>query len=269
MLDSILQIFRRKPAAEPAGPRHALPPGQRVYAVGDIHGRLDLFTALVDAIEADDAARGPAETTIILLGDLVDRGPDSAGVIAAARALGQRRRLRMLSGNHEEMMLDGMENAEILRHFLRHGGRETLLSYPVDHATYRELTVEETRQLMPGLIPAEDLALLRGMEDMIVMGDYLFVHAGIRPGLPLAEQKPSDLRWIREPFLTSNEDLGWCVVHGHTITDEPVVRHNRIGIDTGAYMSGRLTALGIEGTSRWLIATAEGESGIDIVRQDA
>lgn len=269
MLDSILQIFRRKPAAEPAGPQHALPPGQRVYAVGDIHGRLDLFLALVDAIEADDAARGTAETTIILLGDLVDRGPDSAGVIAAARALARRRRVRILAGNHEEMMLDGMENAEILRHFLRHGGRETLLSYPVDHATYRELTVEETRQLMPELIPAEDLELLRGMEDMIVLGDYLFVHAGIRPGVPLPDQKVADLRWIREPFLSSNEDLGWCVVHGHTITGEPVLRRNRIGIDTGAYMSGRLTALGLEGTRRWLIATAEGEQGIDIVRQDA
>lgn len=264
MFETIRQLFR--PKAEVAQP--AIPPGQRVYAVGDIHGRLDLFQALVAAIERDDAARRKADTTVILLGDLVDRGPDSSAVIAAARDLAGRRKVRFIAGNHEEMFLDSFGKAEVLRHFLRHGGRETLLSYPIAPDVYRDLTLDETREILPSLIPTEDIAFLRGFEDMIRIGDYLFVHAGIRPGLPLDQQETRDLRWIREPFLGSTEDHGCCVIHGHSIADEPEVRANRIGIDTGAYMSGRLTALGLEGTERWFLETGETD-GIVETRQRA
>ncbi|MFA7586788.1 MAG: metallophosphoesterase family protein [Novosphingobium sp.] len=263
MFDSIRQIFRPRPVAPPPDrPLPAIPAGQRIYAVGDVHGRLDLFNALIQAVEADDAGRPPAQTTIILLGDLVDRGPDSAGVIAAARSLAERRSVRMIAGNHEEMFLNSFSDVDILREFLRFGGRETVLSYPIDPGTYRDLTLEETQGAMHRVIPAADLDFLRGFEDLIVIGDYVFVHAGIRPGVPLNEQEPRDLRWIRKQFVTSDEDFGHCIVHGHTIVEEPEIRTNRIGIDTGAYSSGRLTALALEGTQRWFIETQDYEGTI-------
>ncbi|MET0589380.1 MAG: metallophosphoesterase family protein [Novosphingobium sp.] len=268
MLDAIRQIFRPKP--KPTRPHPAIPGGQRIYAIGDIHGRKDLFDQLLQAIEDDDRSRDKAETTIILLGDLIDRGPDSSGVIAAARDLQTRRSTRIIAGNHEEMFLDSLENVDTLRHFLRFGGRETVLSYPVDRALFDTLTVEQTQAAMRKAVPAADIEFLQGLEDRITIGDYLFVHAGIRPGIPLQEQDLRDLRWIREPFLSHGEEHGWCVVHGHTITDAPEVRHNRIGIDTGAYMSGRLTALGLEETGRWLIETGHtGGTAIHDIRENA
>lgn len=257
MIASLRQLFR----AQPAHALPAVPPGERVYAMGDIHGRLDLLAALGAEIEADDAARGSADTTIVLLGDLVDRGPDSAGVIGFARDWQARRRVRILLGNHEEMFLAAFDSGEVLRQFLRFGGRETVLSYPVDHAAYMEASMTEVRALMRRHVPAADLVFLRSFEDLIAIGDYLFVHAGIAPGVPFEEQATSDLRWIREPFLSHRQPHGAVVVHGHTITDDPVIRANRIGIDTGAYASGRLTALGLEGTQRWLIEARQDESG--------
>ncbi|MFD2780179.1 metallophosphoesterase [Novosphingobium pokkalii] len=213
---------------EPAAPPTLVPPGQRVYAVGDIHGRLDLFEQMIALIEADDAARNsecpaqaPAQTTVILLGDLIDRGPDSAGVIAAARAWMQRRRVRILAGNHEEMFLGAFERDETLRHFLRHGGRETLLSYPIDPDDYARMTLEELRAAMPGFVPQDDLVFLRSLEDQVQIGDYVFVHAGIRPGVPLDEQVPGDMRWIRGEFIADRSPRDFAVVHGHTIVDEP------------------------------------------------
>jgi len=257
MLKKLKSLFA--PAAEPT-PVTMVPDGERVYAVGDIHGRLDLFRQMIARIEADDAARPAAQTTVILLGDLVDRGPDSAGVIATAREWMRRRRVRVLAGNHEEMFLGGMERQDTLRHFLRHGGRETLLSYPIDPDVYQRSTVEELHAMLPSVVPAEDLDFMRAMEDQIRIGDYLFVHAGIRPGVPLEQQQTSDLRWIRGEFIDDRTPRTFAVVHGHTITDEPGVTPLRIGVDTGAYASGRLTAVALEETARWLISV-EGEPG--------
>jgi serine/threonine protein phosphatase 1 len=262
MLKSLRSLFR---AAESA-PAAALPEGTRAYALGDIHGRADLFAALIAAIEADDAARGPATTTMILLGDLVDRGPDSAGVIALARDWHARRTVRILMGNHEEMFLEALESEEVLRHFLRYGGRETLLSYPIDAEAYTRAELAETRELALAAIPPEDLEFIRSFEDQVRLGDYLFVHAGIRPGVPLEDQRTGDLRWIRETFLSHAESFGPVVVHGHTIFAEPEVRANRIGIDTGAYTSGRLTALGLEGTARWTIEARDEAGAISITQ---
>lgn len=254
MIDALRQFFRAKPTrALPA-----VPADERIYAVGDIHGRLDLFAALMTAIERDDAARGRAETTIILLGDLVDRGADSAGVIAAARELQQRRGVRIIAGNHEEMFLRGFDDVEVLRHFLRFGGRETLLSYPIDPDALRMAEIEQVQTMMRDAVPGDDLDFIRTFEDSIAIGDYMFVHAGVRPGAPLGQQDRQDLRWIREPFLSHPGDHGRVIVHGHTIAPEAEVLTNRIGIDTGAYMSGRLTALGLEGTKRWLIEASDG-----------
>ena len=258
MFERLRQFFR--PSDDP--PSSTIPTGQRVYAVGDVHGRLDLFAALVEAIEANDAARGAADTTIVLLGDLVDRGPDSAGVIAMARQLQARRKVRIIAGNHEEMFLQSLDDADVLKHFLRYGGRETVLSYAVDPVRYRDATLEQAQQMFRDAVPEDDLAFIAGFEDHVLIGDYLFVHAGIRPGAPIESQRSSDLRWIREPFLSHAGDHGLIVVHGHTITDDVDIRPNRIGIDTGAYQSGRLTALGLEGSAQWLVEAIETDGEI-------
>ncbi|WP_062347337.1 metallophosphoesterase family protein [Novosphingobium sp. CCH12-A3] len=252
MFNKLRSLFSSA-AVEPAQPEASLPQGQRIYAIGDIHGRLDLFEQLLARIDEDDSSRGPADTTLILLGDLVDRGPDSRGVIERAMQLKASRKVRILAGNHEEMMLGGLRDEEIMRHFLRHGGRETLFSYGLCAEEYSGGNVREIFDRANQLVPPEHIAFMEAMEDQIVVGDYLFVHAGIRPGVPLERQMPSDLRWIRREFLDHAEPHGHLVVHGHTITDEPVLRHNRIGIDTGAFASGKLTALGCEGDQRWLL----------------
>ena len=258
MLKALRQIFVRESEA----PGAAVPRGQRVYAVGDIHGRLDLFDAMIEAIEADDDASPPAETTIVLLGDLVDRGPDSAGVVARAREWQQRRKVRILAGNHEEMFLSSFDDADVLRHFLRFGGKETVLSYGLDREAYNAAEIEEVQAMMQAAVPRADREFLQSFEDMIAIGDYLFVHAGIAPDVPFEEQRRKDLRWIREPFLSHPEPYGAVVVHGHTISDEPVDRGNRIGIDTGAYSSGRLTALVLEGDTRRYIEAIEEDGTI-------
>ena len=252
-------FFRKLLSPTPQRAPTRVPDGRRVYAVGDIHGCADLFGDIISAIDADDRARGAAETTVILLGDLVDRGPDSRGVIDAARDWSRRRAVRILLGNHEEMFLKSLEDEGVLRQFIRFGGRETILSYGVTPDEYREMTFEELRASMAAIIPPEDLDFIRGFEDMIVIGDYVFVHAGIRPGVELGSQAPADLRWIREPFLSHVSHDRTCVVHGHTVTDAPEVRPGRVGIDTGAYASGRLTAIGLEGAERWLLEARRGE----------
>lgn len=257
----MLKQLRSLLSPRPSQPPPAVPPGERVYAVGDIHGCSTLFAALIEAIEADDEARAQAQTSVILLGDLVDRGPQSAEVIAMARDLGKRRKLRILMGNHEEMLLDALENEEIFKHFLRFGGRETILSYPVDPDRYHRAELAEAHALMREVIPEADIEFIRGFEDRIEIGDFLFVHAGIRPGIPLDQQKTADLRWIRDPFLTHRESFGPVVVHGHTIFDTPRIDPNRISIDTGAYRSGRLSALALEASDRWLITAEMNESG--------
>lgn len=262
--EPMIKAFRKllRPAADRSPAR--VPTGERVYAIGDIHGRLDLFAVLAEAIEADDAARGPADTTVILLGDLIDRGPDSAAVIEGARAWQSHRRVRILAGNHEEMFLDSLRRLSSFRHFLKFGGYETILSYPVDAAAFRAAEMAEAQEMMRRAVPAEDIAFIRDFEDAIVVGDYLFVHAGLQPGVPLPQQKVHELRWIREPFLSHGGNLGHVVVHGHTITDDVTFRPNRIGIDTGAYMSGKLTALCLEGADRWLIETTERDGQVTI-----
>ncbi|MEO5972212.1 MAG: metallophosphoesterase family protein, partial [Sphingomicrobium sp.] len=194
---------------------------------------------------------------VVFLGDLVDRGPDSAGVIR--RLLDgplPGHRHSFLMGNHEEAMLrvwDGEEDT--LRGWLTYGGRETLASYGLGRNEIFKLAADLPRA-MREVVPQAHIDFIRGFDDQVRVGDYLFVHAGIRPGVPLDEQDQSDLRWIREEFLYDEDsDHGVMVVHGHTIAAEPEVRSNRIGIDTGCYSSGRLTALVLEGTERRFLTT--------------
>lgn len=266
MIPSLRQLFRAREAAPAGTTPPMVPPGQRVYAVGDIHGRADLFTAMIDAIDQDDARLDctpvPAATTVVLLGDLIDRGPDSAGVLALAQHWQKRRSLRILSGNHEDMLLESLIDVDTLRAYLRHGGYETMLSFGVDPDAYSAAAFPDLQALMVRHIPASIIAFIRSFEPQIAIGDYLFVHAGIRPGVAHEDQVRSDLLWIREPFLSHGGDLGAVVVHGHTISEEPIIRDHRIGIDTGAYASGILTAIGLEGDRRWLIEAIETAAGI-------
>ena len=236
--------------------RYAVPEGRRVYAVGDIHGRLDLLDALLARIEADARGRGEAETLVVFLGDLVDRGPDSRGVVERLIEYAGTNPSRFLMGNHEEVFLRAVEgDFKALRFLLRIGGRATIMSYGIDEAQYRELCFEELAALLREKVPESHVTFLSAFEEMIEIGDYLFVHAGIRPGVDLAAQAGSDLRWIREDFLRHRDSFGKLVVHGHSITEDIDVRANRIGIDTGAYESGRLTAIGLEGGERWFLST--------------
>lgn len=239
----------------------AIPPGERVYAVGDVHGRDDLFAALVAAIERDDADASSATATVILLGDLVDRGPASAGVVRRARVWQRQRNVRILLGNHEEMFLKSFANAEIMRHFLRHGGKQTLASYGLDPEAITGSSIEDLQALMQASVPQSERDYIAGFENMIRVGDYVFVHAGIQPDVPLADQTNADLRWIREPFLSHAAPHEAMVVHGHTISEAPEERTNRIGVDTGAYASGRLTALVLEGTRRRYLEAVQQPDG--------
>jgi serine/threonine protein phosphatase 1 len=236
---------------------HRVPDGVRVYAVGDIHGRLDLLDRLLDDIAANNARRPLAHTEIIFLGDLVDRGPDSAGVVE--RLLTFSKGLvptRFLMGNHEEVFLRVLAgDAKAMRFFLRIGGRATVMSYGFDAAEYAALDFETLTERLIERVPRAHVAFLSSFEEMIELGDYLFVHAGIRPGVNLDAQRVSDLRWIRDDFLDCRDDHGKLVVHGHSITDEVDLKPNRIGIDTGAFDSGRLTAIGLEGAERWFLST--------------
>ncbi|MBD8618164.1 serine/threonine protein phosphatase [Sphingomonas sp. CFBP 13728] len=252
----ISKLFKSRSVAKANLP--AIPAGRRVYAVGDIHGCADLLDQLIGLIEADEIARGPAETTLIFLGDIVDRGPASAAVIDRLRGLDATRSdVRFLLGNHEEIFLGALDGEpKALRLFCRIGGRETILSYGMDAAEYDQLDYEAFSRRIEQLVPDEHQEFLRAFEDMIVIGDYAFVHAGVRPDTPLDLQRTSDLRWIRDPFLDHRSALEKIVVHGHTMTDEIERRSHRIGIDTGAYSSGRLTALGLEGTETWTLQTA-------------
>jgi serine/threonine protein phosphatase 1 len=248
-------LFRPKPAVQQ--PRPAIPLGQRVYAIGDIHGCDDLFATLIDRIAADNDRRTPAVTTLILLGDLVDRGPSSRQVIDRAIALKSLwPDVRLIIGNHEDVFLKALSgDPKTMRYFVRIGGGPTIHSYGLVGADYDRLTFEELADQFPPLVPDEHVAFLSGGEDRIVVGDYVFVHAGVRPGVPIDQQSPADLRWIRDEFLEDRRDHGKIVVHGHTIYDEVQERPNRIGIDTGAYATGRLTALGLEGEERWFLTT--------------
>ncbi|MBV9883049.1 MAG: serine/threonine protein phosphatase [Sphingomonadaceae bacterium] len=234
----------------------AVPEGLRVYAIGDIHGRLDLLDLLLETIAADEAERGPAQTELIFLGDLVDRGPDSAGVVERLMALRAQRPVRFLMGNHEEVFLRAVDgDLRALRFLVRIGGRETLLSYGISQEEYRSLDYDALLEVLRERVPDAHVQFLSAFEQWIEIGDYLFVHAGLRPGVAVEDQKSSDLCWIREDFLNHRDSFGKMVVHGHSITEEVDERSNRIGIDTGAFASGRLTAIGLEGDRRWYLST--------------
>lgn len=257
----MLKLFRKSKSAVEDGPSDPSPsvgPGRRVYAIGDIHGRLDLLHDLTAHVIEDARARGAVDSLqIVLLGDLVDRGPDAAGVVDLVIRLTRAwPAFTCLMGNHEEvfhMALSGDLGA--LQFFTRIGGRETLLSYGVEEELVDGDDEERLLVRMLECVPNAHRDFIAHLPHSLTIGDYAFVHAGIRPGVPVDEQKPRDLHWIREEFLRCGDRHSHIVIHGHNITPDVDEQHNRIGIDTGAYASDRLTAIGLEGTDRWYLST--------------
>ena len=236
--------------------------GSRAYAIGDVHGRLDLLDQLLDRIRIDCARRAPRKTYLVFLGDLIDRGPDSRGVIdrLLADPLPAMKPVYLM-GNHEEAMLAVLEGRKgVLWNWLKFGGAECIESYGLDPVALAQRREDEALTLIQNAVPKEHNLFLMSFADTFSFGDYLFVHAGIRPGLPLDRQSPKDLRWIREPFLTDPGDHGQIVVHGHTIVESVEEFGSRIGIDTGAYRSGILSAIAIEDEQRWYLSTAAAEA---------
>jgi serine/threonine protein phosphatase 1 len=241
-----------------------VPDGLAVYAIGDIHGRLDLLTALLAQVAAD-AERNPLdrERRLIFLGDYVDRGTESRGVIDALLGPGPTGFSRIfLLGNHEDAMLEFLDEQADGLSWLNYGGLETLLSYGV---AIRRLPSDvngaaELRCALRAAVPQCHVDFLRRCALSHSEGDYVFVHAGVRPGRPLERQSRQDLLWIRDEFLRVSGALpGKVVVHGHTICDAPQDLGHRIDIDTGAFASGMLTCLVLRGTSRRFLTTADGD----------
>lgn len=237
------------------------PAGHRAYVVGDVHGRLDLLEELLAAIEQDVRESLPEKALLVFLGDLIDRGPNSASVVELLR-LYRYPPLEtvFLLGNHEEVLLRILQGeAQLIADWRLFGGGETLMSYGVAPEDLAGLDQAGALAAVRKAIPPQHVAFLRSFADTCRFGDYLFVHAGIRPGIDLDSQKQSDLRWIREPFLNDGADHGFVVVHGHTISNEVEEKPNRIGIDTGAYKTGVLTALVVDGEERRFLTTANDE----------
>ena len=245
--------------------RPLLPGGYRLYAIGDVHGRDDLLGELLRKIEADHAARGPANLILVFLGDLVDRGASSAQVVERLRTYRPSgARVIFLAGNHEEVMLRILDgDVGVLPDWLRFGGAECLRSYGLEPKRLRHMEPGEALAAIRAAIPPNHADFLHSFDDTFRAGGYLFVHAGIRPGVPLDEQARADLRWIREPFLSDRAEHGFVVVHGHTVREQVEERANRIGIDTGAYRSGVLTALGLEAGDRWLLQATDIEPDVE------
>ena len=240
-----------------------LPAGQALYAVGDVHGRLDLLDALLERIRAD-ADRHPSDEVreLVMLGDYIDRGPDSRGVVdRLIDGPPPGFRQVCLMGNHEDALLAFLDGHREGLDWLSYGGLETLLSYgvPLRRMPNSPEAVAELRQDLARTLPKSHEEFFRGGSHLYEAGDYVFVHAGVRPGTPLDRQSAGDLMWIRDDFLRSRSPLpGHIVVHGHTIVDLPQDLHHRINVDTGAFISGRLTCLVLRGQDRRFISTLDG-----------
>lgn len=250
------KLFRPRPKlAAPAIP--AVPDGTVVWAVGDIHGRLDLLQPLVEAIVADLRASAATRRVAVFLGDYVDRGPESRGVLSLLAGLSvvEDVEWRFLKGNHEQAMLGFLDDPSTGPEWCEYGGDSALRSYGlrVPELAHRTEAWARVAADLEHKLTARERAFLESLELSVTVGDYFFAHAGARPGLALDRQSAEDLMWIRRPFLDSPAAFERVVVHGHTPTLRAHVDHRRIGIDTKAYDTGVLTALRLEGRERTLL----------------
>lgn len=235
-----------------------VPAGGRIYAIGDIHGRADLLRQLHAMIADDAAARGWARNQLIYLGDYVDRGPSSREVMALAMGDSPNGFSKVhLRGNHETMMLGFLEDPVAASQWMHIGGDAVLREYgiaaPSEFSPLAQLS--HAASLLGNAMTPAERTFLRGLKTYHRAGGYFFAHAGVRPGVPLDMQLEEDLVWIRAPFLNYDKDFGAVIVHGHSISSEVEIKSNRIGIDTGAHATGRLTCLVLETNKRWLLQT--------------
>jgi serine/threonine protein phosphatase 1 len=231
--------------------------GERIYAIGDVHGRLDLFSKLMTLIRRDSETREPKPTKLVLIGDMVDRGPDSAELVERLYEFSaQSPDLVILQGNHEEIMIDALDgDTEALAYWIKFGGDATLRSWGISQSEIdgpSDILLARAREA----IPPKLVRWLKKLPRSFQSGDFYFVHAGIKPGVPLKSQHPRDQLWIGREFLECDSDHPAIVVHGHSIVEDgPELRPNRIALDTGAYRTGRLSAVGFDGDERWVLAT--------------
>ena len=228
----------------------ALPNGVRIYAVGDIHGRSDLLSRALRGIDADSRRRPADRPITVFIGDYIDRGPGSRAVLDLLLRWRWNNEAVFLRGNHEAFLTRFLADSRTLDEWRQYGGLETLVSYglkPTISPDRRE-QVRLADQLAQ-VIPPQHLDFLASLDLLLCCGDFLFVHAGVRPGVPLGEQTEDDLLWIREEFLAHEQPFERFVVHGHTPVSAPELRSNRINIDTGAFATGRLTCIVIEGSA--------------------
>jgi serine/threonine protein phosphatase 1 len=227
-----------------------LPEGIRIYALGDIHGRSDLLKEMFAVIDAD-LARNPIHRPIeVFLGDYIDRGPYSAHTLDLLIERSLYRETVFLKGNHEAYFLEVLRDPAKLEGWRQFGGLQTLMSYGIQPTLNPDASEQaDLISALTDVIGRDHLNFLQGLKPSFVCGDFFFVHAGVRPGIPLNEQLETDLLWIRNEFLDSDENFGKFIVHGHTPVREPDIRPNRINIDTGAYATGNLTLLTIQGSS--------------------
>jgi serine/threonine protein phosphatase 1 len=224
-----------------------VPAGNRVYAIGDVHGRADLLSEVFTRIDHDLILRPAAKIVQVLLGDYVDRGPNSREVIDLLLARQARHEVQLLKGNHETYPIRFLSDPTVLSEWRHMGGISTLLSYGVRPTGSNDLqSQQEAAMAFRDSIPDSHRRLLQSLKLSFTCGDFFFVHAGVRPGTSLKRQSEHDLLWIREDFLLHEEHFGKIIVHGHTPAKEPDVRPNRINIDTGAYATGQLTCLVLE-----------------------
>ena len=242
----------QRPCAKPC-----VPPGSLVYAIGDIHGCLSLLDDLLSQIVEDAGSSAAERRVLVFVGDYIDRGPDSAGVIERlSSGLPQGFESICLKGNHEALMLDFLKNPATSDRWYINGGETTMASYGVRPELLGDPAIAAAcRDAFIELLPARHQEFFETLKLSAAIGDYFFAHAGIDPAVPLDRQRPDDLMWIRDPFLEWAEDFGKFVIHGHTPVREPEVRANRIDIDTGAWMRGTLTALCLEGSEKRFLAT--------------
>lgn len=251
-------LKRRAPVKAPENPR--VPDGEIVWAIGDIHGRLDLLQPLVEAIRVDAAGADARRKIVVFLGDYIDRGPDSRGVIHYLAGLPRDEGIewRFLKGNHEEAMLNFLADPAEGAKWCEYGGDATLKSYGlrVPQLKHRADAWVHLAADLDHKVTLEERVFLEGLELSVGIGDYFFSHAGARPGEPLDRQTSEDLMWIRRSFLESPVEFEQVVVHGHTPAAEVHADHRRVGIDTRAYESGVLTALRLAGTERRILQTS-------------
>jgi serine/threonine protein phosphatase 1 len=224
-----------------------VPAGRRVYAIGDVHGRADLLSEMFGRINDDLRAHPRVSSIEVFLGDYVDRGPNSREVIDLLIERQKKHSTKFLKGNHEDCVLRLLSDPAVFSGWKMIGGLSTVLSYGVAPSGHHDpKTHAQIASALDEAMPDSHHRFLRSLALSFTLGDYFFAHAGVRPGISLAAQSPSDLLWIRDDFLLHEDDFGKVVVHGHTPTREPEIRANRINIDTGAYATGRLTCLALQ-----------------------